>query len=70
MHGVVSANIQHALLLLQHHGGECGNLAVALVELHQIADVHIAYAVAIGHHEGLVTDVGLHAFDAPAGHGV
>ena len=40
------------------------------MECHQLGNVHIADAVAVGHHEGLIADVGTNAFDAPAGHRV
>ena len=33
------------------HGGHRGELAVALVELHQLADVDVDQAVAVGHQE-------------------
>ena len=68
--GIVLADVQYALLLGLVHRGEGGDPAVGAVEIQQFTDVHVAHAVAVGEHEGLVPDVFLHPLDAPAGHGM
>lgn len=67
---VVAANIQHALLLLLHDGGQGGDFSAGAVEIHKVGYIDIAHAVAIGEHEGLISDIFPRSPDPAASHGV
>ena len=40
------------------------------VKLQKLCNVHIAHAIAVGHHKRLIPHIRLDTLDAPAGHGV
>ena len=40
------------------------------VELNQLTDIHVADAIAVGHHERLIANIRLDALDAAARHGI
>ena len=69
-HRIVAADVQDAFGLIQLHGGQRSKFSMRAMEGQQFLDIHVADAVAVCEHEGLVPDVFLYALDAPAGHGV
>ena len=70
--------MRHSLTIEDHltktggrtDGGNCGVLAVALVESEQLVDIEVANAISIGQHKWLVADELADSFDPPAGLGV
>src|SRR5208282_4498205 len=51
-------------------GCDRGQLAMALVELHELSDVHIAHAIAVGQHEEIFTNILLNPLHPSASHRV
>ena len=61
---------ENAFLLALDHCRQCGQLAVIAVKLQKLCNVHIAHAIAVGHHKRLIPHIRLDTLDASAGHGV
>ena len=70
INAVTLADTENTKSLSRSNRGKCSHFSVSLVELHKFVDIYVTYAVAVGKHKRVVSDVILYALDAATSHSI